>query len=221
MTEVATEVATEAASTVAVFTLPNLTGERSFDCATIPGDTRLDLLKNAVRGYISNRVNAAQQRYQKDEDVIAWSAYDEACKADPLQTTVVKPNGERPVPVDLEEAYKRAIDALTTGEIRKQSGEPKARARKDPLIATVTDIVVREVFDSRKAADPKYTFLAAKKEVGTDGVAYLNNLIEAKVAQGVDRGALEKMRDTKYINPAKVMLGLNDTKAIKELPSLF
>lgn len=213
--------ATEAANTVAVFTLPNLEGERSFDCATIPADTRLDLLKNAVRGYIANRVNAAQQRHQKDEAVIAWNAYDEAVKADPLQTAVAKPEGERPGPADLEDAYKRAIDALTTGDIRKQSGEPKARTRKDPLIATVTEIVVREVFDSKKAADPKYTFLAAKKEVGTDGIAYLNAIIEAKVAQGVDRTALEKMRDTKYINPAKVMLGLTENKATKELPSIL
>lgn len=220
MSDTETETTT-APDTVAKFTLPTLEGERSFDCAQIPANVRLDFLKKATRDYINNRVNAVVQRHQKLEAVIAWDRYDAAVKADALQTAVPKPEGERPAAPDLEDAFKRACEALVTGDVRKQGAEPKARQRKDPLIALVTDTVIREVYESKRAADPKYSFLAAKKEVGTDGIEYLNKMIEAKVAEGVDRAALENMRDTRYINPAKLMLGINDNKAIKALPSIL
>lgn len=209
------------ASPIAEFEFPNLTGKRSFDCTEIPGDTRLDFLKGAVRGYIANRLNGVHTRHEKDEKVIAWNAYDEATKADPLQTVAPKPEGERPAAPDYEEAYARAIADLKAGNVRKVGAEPKPRKTKDPLTAVVTDVVVREVFEARKAADPKYNFLAAKKEVGTDGIAYLNAMIEAKVAGGTDRALLEKMRDEKYVNPAKAMLGITSSKKTSELPSIL
>lgn len=206
---------------VTEFEFPNLTGKRSFDVSTIPADTRLDLLKGSVRGYIANRLNGVHTRYEKDADLIAWKAYDAASTADPLQTAVAKPTVERPAAPDYEAAYTAALLALTTGAIRKAGAEPKARKTKDPLIATVTDIVVREVYASRKAADPKYNFLTAKKEVGSDGIAYLNGLIATKVAEGGVLADLEKMRDTRYINPAKIMLGITTSKATDALPSIL
>lgn len=209
-------------ASVAEFEFPNLEGKRSYDCALIPADTRLDFLKSAVRNYIANRLNGVHTRYERDEKVIAWKAYDEATKADALQTAVPKPEGDRPAAPDYEEAYTRAIADLTAGNVRKVGAEPKPRKTKDPLVATVTDVVVREVFASRKAADPKYTFLAAKKEVGSDGIAYLNALIDAKVEAGANRADLEKMRDTKYINPAKAMLGITALGGkASELPSIL
>jgi hypothetical protein len=211
-------------STVAEFEFPQLPeGTKiEFDCALIPADVRLDFLKGAVRAYIANRLNGVHTRHQKDEKVAAWFAYDEATKADPLQTAVAKPEGERPAAPDYMEALGRALDDLKAGNVRRQgSGEPKARPTKDPLVKVVTEVVLREVFDARRAADPKYTYLQAKKEVGTDGIAYLNTLIEAKVAGGADRGALEKMRDEKYIKPARAMLGLDTSKKIGELPSIL
>lgn len=208
------------ATSVVEFEFPNLTGKRSYDCALIPAETRLDFLKGAVRAYIANRLNGVHTRYEKDASVIAWKAYDEATKADALQTAVAKPDGERPV-ADYEGQYAVAIAALTSGSIRKAGAEPKARKTKDPLIATVTDVVVREVFASRKAADPKYTFFAAKKEVGTDGIAYLNAIIDTKVAAGAVRADLEAMRDERFVNPAKAMLGLTTSKKASTLPSLL
>ena len=209
-------------SSVLVFELPNIEGKHSFDCAEIPAEIRVELLKTAVRGVIANRVNAAQQRHQKDEDVKAWAAYDEAVKADPLQSTVAKPTNERPAAPDLIGTMTKAMDDLRKGELRRQgTGEKKPRERKDPLIAMVTKTVVQELFASKKAEDPKYSFLTAQKEVGSDGIAYLNALVEAKVAEGFDRAAVEKMRDEKYIKPAKLMLGITENKAIKGLPSLL
>lgn len=221
MSEASTPAAAPAAST-ATFTFPNMDGERSFDCALIPADTRLDFLKQAVRNYIANRLNGVHTRYEKQDAVIAWTAYDEAAKADPLQSAVAKPTVDRPGPPDYDTAYAAAIDALSKGEVRKSGGEPKARATKDPLIATVTDVVVREVFASRRAADSSYTYLKARAEVGKDGVAYLNAMIATKVAAGADQAALEKMRDTKYINPAKAMLGITSLGGkASELPSIL
>lgn len=195
--------------------------KHTFDVAEIPSDVRLDFLKGAVRGYVANRLNGVHTRHQKDPAVIAWNAYDEASKADALQTAVAKPEGERPAEPNYEEALARAFEDLRTGNVRKVGGEPKARKTTDPLVKIVTEVVAREVFESRRAADPKFTYLHAKKEVGTDGVAYLNTLIDAKVEGGADRAQLEKMRDTKYINPAKAMLGISTTKAVSELPSIL
>lgn len=213
--------AAPAADPMLKFTLPTIDGEQSFDVTTIPGEVRLDLLKGAVRSYIANRVNSAHQRHLKDEDVVAWTAYDEAVKADPLQTAVPKPVKDRPVAPDLVAALTRAYDDLKAGNVRKIGDEPKKRATKDPLVALVTKAVVRDVFEARKALDPKYSFLTAQKEVGTDGIAYLNTMIEQKVAAGVDRGQLEKMRDNKYVNPAKVMLGITENKNTQGLPSIL
>jgi hypothetical protein len=221
MTDTAPAAPAAVSASVAEFEFPNLTGKRSFDCALVPTDVRLDFLKGAIRTYIANRLNGVHTRHLKDETVAAWNAYDEATKADALQTVVPKPDGERPAAPDYEDAYTRAIADLTAGSVRRQSAEPKPRKTKDPLISVVTEVVAREVFESRRAADPKYSYLHAKKEVGVDGIVYLNALIDAKVAGGADRAALEKMRDTKYINPAKAMLGITTTKAVTDLPSIL
>lgn len=222
MSEAPAPVTPAVAASVATFTFPNLTGERSYDCANIPADTRLDFLKTGVRNYIANRLNGINTRHEKDEKVVAWTAYDEATKADALQTAVPKPEGDRPAAPDYEDAYNRAIADLTAGNVRKKgTGEAAPRKTKDPLIATVTDAVVREVYASRKAADPKYNFLTAKKEVGSDGIAYLNTMIDAKVAQGGVRADLEAMRDERYVNPAKAMLGLTTSKKAGSLPSIL
>lgn len=209
------------AGTILATEYPGLPGERSFDCARIPAAVRLDFLKDATRKYISNRLNAHTQRFKNSDLVKAWDLYEAAIAADPLQSVVPKPEATKPPAPDLEAHYADAITALTTGAIRKQTGEAKTRARVDPLVKLVTDTVVRELFDSKKAADSKYTYPMAKKEVGSDGIAFLNARIDAKVAAGADRALLEKMRDTKYVRPAEMMLGRNETKAVKELPSIL
>lgn len=222
MSEAPTPVAAAAPlSTIAVFKFEHLEGERSFDCATIPGGVRLDFLFGAVRTYIGNRINSARTRHEKDPAVVAWKAYDEATKADPLQSAVAKPEGDRPAEPNFEDVYNRAIADLVAGNIRRQSDEPKPRKTKDPLTAVVTDAVVRDVYTSKRAEDPKYSYLAAKKEVGTDGVAYLKAMIETRVAEGVDRADLEKMLETRYLAPARIMLGIGTTKTVSALPSIL
>lgn len=221
-----------AATGVAEFEFPNLTGKQSFDCALIPANVRLDFLKSAVRAYIANRLNGVHTRYEKDPVVTAWAAYDAATKADPLQSVVPQPTNARPAQPDYAAAYAACIADLTAGNVRRAgaTGEPKARKIKDPLISTVTDVVVRAVYDAKRATDAKYSFLSAKAEVGPDGVAYLNKLIDAKVAaaaaldpttEAATRTALEKVRDQQYINPAKAMLGLTTAKGLADLPSIL
>lgn len=233
MTELGT-LAVAAAAPVAASVLPfahPLLGKDvsvDFDCADIPADVRLEFLKTKVRDYISNRLNSLDQRHKKDEKVAAWDNYEAAQAADPLQSVVAKPDFERPAAPDFKEALDRAFADLREGKTRKHAGEGrKPRERKDPLIKAITNIVVDEVYAKKNAADPKFTFVMAKAEVGADGLAYLNGRIDTAVADASEaeqpalRAALEKMRETKYVTPAKLMLGLTESKAIKELPSIL
>jgi len=230
MTDTPEAVAAPVADTVLVTEFPNLPGARSIDCAAIPANVRLDFLKNAVRGYAANRLNSATQRYAKDETVLAWDAYNKATAADPLQSVVAKPEKPLPAAPDLEDVLSRAIADLTSGNVRKQGDGTKARVTVDPLTKLVTDTVVREVHKSKSATDPKYTFLKAKADVGADGIAYLNATIAAKVeaaeaavpGSGAElRTALGKMLETRYLAPAKQMLGISTTKAQSALPSIL
>jgi hypothetical protein len=193
----------------------------SVDLATIPSDTRLDFLKNAVRDYIANRLNGLSNRFEKDEKVLAWNAYDKATAADPLQSIVAKPEGERPTPPDYKAAFDRAIADLVNGTIRKRGDEPAQRKVKDPLIATITDAVVRAVYGKERETNPKYSFFEARKAVGTDGLAYLNAIIEEQVAAGGDRAMLEASRDERFVNPAKNLLGMGTNKKLAGKPSLL
>ena len=214
--------APETPSTVVSAEYPGFTGKVDFDCAEIAASARLDLLKDATARYIRNRLNQVQVRHNKDERVIAWDNFDKANEVDPLQSAIAKPEFDRPAEPDYQAAFYAAITALREGTIRKQgTGERKERKRVDPLVKLVTEAVVREWYESRRATDPKYTYPMAKKDVGPDGVAFLNGRIETMVAAGGNRADLEKMRDTKYINPVKITLGLTETKATKELPSLL
>lgn len=217
----------------------------SINLADIPQEARLELLKSAVRTAVTNRVNVAMVRNRSARaPFVAWAAYEAAQAADPMQTTVHKPEGERPsgeAPAALDPIAKanEAVADLLKGELRQQAkkGEGKSRAPKDPLVAAVTQVVARAVFDSHKAAGTKvpvegkepraYTYPDAVKEVGGDGIAYLNKQIDAKVAAAPEgerdalRAQLEKQRDTRYIKPARVMLGMDISKAQSELPSIL
>jgi hypothetical protein len=209
------------ANTILTAEYPGLEGEKSFDCANIPAPVRLHFLKLGVRNYIANRLNQHNVRHNKNPLVAAWAAYEAATAADPLQSAVPKPEAPAPV-LNLTGLYAEAEADLIAGNFRaKGTGEGRKRELKDPLISTVTNIVVQEVYAMRKKADPKFTFFDARKEVGTDGIEYLKAAIDLKVEQGVDRTQLEKMMETKYITPAKLALGLVENKAIQNLPSLF
>jgi hypothetical protein len=213
------QTAAPATTGVIVFELPNVDGQHSFDCAAMPAETRLDLLKGAARSYIANRVNAAHQRHVKE--LAPFTAYEEAVKADPLQNAVAKPAGERPT-VDLIETMNRAMSDLLSGNIRQRGkGEGKTREKKDPLVQAVTKIVIGQVYEARRAENSKYTYIMAQKDVGSDGVAYLKSQIEAKVAAGADRAPLEKYLEDRYMKPARALVGVDQSKSVKELPPIL
>lgn len=184
------------------------------DLSAIPAETRLELLKQKVREYVSNSVNQANVRHKKALEPFA--AYEAACASDPMQTAVAKPTGERPV-ADLTGTAAAARERLYKGELRKVGdGTGAKRQTRDPLTKLVTDAVVRELFDKKKAADASYKWTDAVTEVGGDGVKYLTAKIEERVAAGGDRAALEKFMDERYMKPAKLMLGQSDNKTTKD-----
>jgi hypothetical protein len=207
------------------------------DLSAVPGEARLELLKSATRTFVTNRVNVANVRQNKL--LAPWLAYDAAMAADPLQTTVAKPAGDRPAALDTYAKAQEAIADLLRGEVRQQArkGEGRSRAPRDPLVAAVTPIVTRAVFEANKARGATvavegkparaYTYPDAVKEVGGDGIAYLNRQIDAKVAaapadqQAKLRADLEKNRDSRYIDPARTMIGAKLTKAQTDLPSIL
>jgi hypothetical protein len=217
----------------------------TIDLAAIPQDARLELLKSAVRTSVTNRVNVAMVRNRAARaPFVAWAAYEAAIAADPLQTAVAKPEGDKPTgdaPVALDPIAKanEAVADLLKGELRQagKKGEGRKRKSADPLVTAVTGVVVRAVFDANKAAGRKvddgkggtrpYGFPDATKEVGGNGIAYLNAQIDAKVAAAPEgerdelRKQLEKQRDSRYIEPAQVMLGLKTSKAQSALPSIL
>ncbi len=181
------------------------------DLSLIPTEIRMDFVQKAIRDYVNNSVNQAQRR--ADEANKAWDAYEAAIAADAMQTAVAKPDKERET-ADLVGTAKAARERLYKGEVRKQgTGEGKSRAPKDPLIAAITQVVVREVFDKNKTATPGYKWPQAIKEVGADGLAYLKARVEALVTAGQDRATLEKFLDEKYVKPAQMMIGAKTNKA--------
>lgn len=195
-----------------VFAVPNTDNtQMQIDIAQIPDGVRLDMLKKAIEAYVKNSVNQANIRHTKAME--PWAAYDKACAADPAQTVVAAPTGDRPV-VDLVEVAKTARQRLYSGNVKK-TGQRAARKTADPLTTMVTNAVIRELFEKSKDTTPGYKWTDAVKAVGGDGIAYLNNLITAKVAAGADLDQLEKFMESRYIQPAKLMLGQRDTAGTK------
>ena len=202
-----------------VFRIPNTETDISIELGKIPAEVRMDLLKKGVRDYIVNSTN--QENVRTNKANAPFDAHDEAVKADPLQTAVPKPAGERKV-ADLLGTAAAARNRLYSGEIRKQGeGTGTPRERVDPLVQMVTKAVVQEVMDKRKAAGTPIKLMDAQKLVGKNGVEYLDKLIAEKVAGGADKAALEKFKDERYIKPAQMMLGKRSTKATADENSIL
>lgn len=200
------------ADNVLVFRIPNTETDIQVVIADVPPELRMDMLKKALGDYIRNAVNQENVRTSKHN--APFDAYDEAMKADPLQTAVPQPTGERKV-ADLIETAKAARERLYKNEVRKHGdGAGRTRETKDPLTKLVTEAVVRELFDKNKATTPGYKWTDATKAVGGDGVKYLEARIAELVAAGSGTEAdLRKFMDERYIKPAQMMLGLKTNKA--------
>lgn len=197
---------------VLIFRIPNTETDIQIDISSVPPELRMDMLKKALSDYVRNAVNQENVRTGKHNQ--PFDAYDEAMKADPLQTAVAKPEGERKV-ADLIETAKAARERLYKGEVRKHGeGTGRVRETKDPLTKLVTQTVVQELFDKNKAATPGYKWTDATKAVGGDGIKYLEARIAELVAAGSGTEAdLRKFMDERYIKPAQLMLGIKTNKA--------
>jgi hypothetical protein len=197
----------------------------SIDLADVEAKARMRLLRTATRAYITNRVSTAVAKTKKDNG--PFDTYEAAMKNDPLQTLVEKPEGERAV-TDYAGVIDSALKALKSGELgNRGTGEPKPKVLRDPLVTQITRSVVAEVYEKGRAADPKYKYPTAQKEVGQDGLAYLKTKIEAQVAaapaaeQAAKRTALENYLETRYVKPARIMLGLDTPGKLKDAEGIL
>jgi hypothetical protein len=189
------------------------------DLAQIPPDVRMRLLRTATRAYITNRISTAVAKTKKDNG--EFDTYEAAMKNDPLQTAVPKPEGERKN-TDFADVIDGAIKALYSGELGKRgTGEGKPKVLRDPLITQITRSVVAEVYEKGRASDPKYRYPTAQKEVGSDGLAYLKAKIDEKVAAGADANALNSYLETRYIKPARIMLGMDSPGKLKDADGIL
>jgi hypothetical protein len=203
------------------FVIPNTETQIGIDIAQVPADVRMDFLRKGLRDYITNAVNQANIRANKAN--APFDAHDEATKADPLQTAVPKPAGERVKP-DLIATAAAARKRLYDGEIRKQGeGNGTPRATVDPLTKLVTEAVVRELHGKDKAAGGKrkYTEFTAEVAKAGGGIKYLEAKIAEKVASGTDEAVLRKFMDERYIKPAQMMLGDRTNKATDAANSIL
>lgn len=195
-----------------------LTAPIQLDLSQVPTSVRLHLLKTAAKSYIHNRVTTAEAKTTKAN--AAFASYDAAVKNDPLQTVVAKPEGE-PATTDYDAVVGAAINALMTDTLgRRGTGTKKARVLRDPLITQITRAVVAKVFKDN-AGNPDYKYPHAQKEVGSDGLAYLENKLPEWLAAGGTEAEFRKTIETKYINPAKTMLGINVPKSISGMADIL
>lgn len=207
---------------VAPYTFPSkeLGVDVTMDMARIP-ETVVDyLLKNAVKAYVQNRTSTAKSSAAKENE--PWVRYRNAMAADPNQTLVQMP--EKPeVVVDYADIIRSAVRALYEGTMgrRDGTGVKKKAERKDPLIAAITRTVIQEVFEKNYALDNSYKYPMASKEVGTDGVAYLRAKMASNIEQGLaTKEQMEFVLETKYMKPARIMLGMDEPGKLKDAPSI-
>lgn len=171
----------------------------------IPVGTRMDLLRSAIQNYVTNRVSTAKSVVKKKNE--AFDIYEAATANDPLQSLVARPDGERET-LDAVAVMTTGINALYEGKFGRRAGEGrKSKPQRDPLITQITRAVVQEVYQKGKEADPQYKYPMAAKQVGSDGLAYLKARLAEKVAAGADPKLLNDFLETRYIKPAKAILG--------------
>jgi hypothetical protein len=210
---------TPKSETLLEFTVEGYEPAISIDLADVEAAARMRLLRTATRAYITNRISTAVAKTKKDNG--AFDSYDAAVKNDPLQTAVPKPEGERAV-TDYAGVIDGALKALKSGDMgTRGTGEAKPKVLRDPLITQITRSVVAEVYEKGRAADPKYKYPTAQKEVGQDGLAYLKAKIAAKVEAGADAALLNAYLETRYIKPARIMLGLDTPGKLKDADGIL
>lgn len=192
----------------------------TLDLAQVPMDVRIHLLKTAARSYVHNRVSTAAAKTKKDNE--SWAIYEAACAHDPLQTTVPKPDTDKVV-TDYKGIVAGAINALLTGQLgRKGTGKQKPKVLRDPIITQVTRAVVAKVYKDNVALDPSYKYPTAQKEVGNNGYDYLRAVkLPEWMAAGGTEADFNKVVETKYTKPARLMLGLDVPKSLADMGDIL
>jgi hypothetical protein len=175
----------------------------------------MHLLRTAAKNYVQNRVSTAASLAKKANQ--PFDAYDAAQKNDPFQTLLRKPEGARHV-VDYEGIIDKAINALYTGEIgRRGRGEGTAKPAKDPYNEALLRALTTELFKARFEADPSYKYFSAKKEIGPDGTAYLEDMVARNVAAGMPEKDARAYIDENYVKPTRILVGLDKPAKTKGL----
>lgn len=202
------------------FVVPNTEVAIGIALTGIPQDNRMDFLRSAVKAYVANRITTAHAKWLKSCE--PWTRYEEAMKADPMQSAIAKPEGDKPAAPDYLKLAADARTALYEGNIQKKGeGTGKARVTRDPLVQQVTQAVTRTLFEAKKNVVPGYKWMDAVKEVGNDGVVYLKAQIARKVAEGADQATLEKNMEDRFLKPARVILGIDTPKSLKDADNLL
>ena len=190
----------------------------NMDLNRVPAEVQDYLFKTAIKAYVQNRTSTAFSAADKANADNGWLAYESAIAHDPLQSGVPMPSTPK-VEVDFYDVIQQAVKALYENTIGKRdgTGTKKKPERKDPLISAITRTVVQEVFEKNYALDNNYKFPMASKEVGTDGLAYLRAKMAANVAAGIATAEqMDYILETKYLKPARIMLGLDAPGKLKD-----
>lgn len=192
---------------------------KTLDLASVPMDIRVQLLKTAAKAYVHNRVSTAQAKTAKAN--AEWTSYEAAMQANPLQEIVAMPTTPKAV-TDFAGIVDGAINALLSGQLGKRGGGTgkKPKELRNPIITQVTRAVVAKVYADNLKLDPAYKYPTAQKEVGSDGYEYLNRVkLPEWLAAGGTEESFNKVVDTKYTKPARLMLGLDKPKSLADLPN--
>lgn len=149
------------------------------DTDEVPEELRERFLSDKYKQYVNSRVNSAVSKYKKDLEE--------------------DPTTDEP---DYAEIASKAKADLLSGNVRVRGEGGKGKTTKDPLIGLITQAVIRDLFAKRRKKDKSLKYGTIVKEVGPDGLAYLKGIA------GDDAGKLKNI-ETKYVKPARTMLGLN------------
>lgn len=203
MTEQTETQATET-SNILAFALQDKQGDAevsvNVDISRIPANIRRELLDQRIKQLVNGRPHQAAMKFAAET-----TEYKAKCDADPTF------DGAAPAMPNLAEIAQGAINDMYEGKLRQRGkGGSKQAEAKDPVDAVVTQAVIRELFQKRKAEKPGTKYQEVVKEVGTSGIAYLTARATS-LANGDEKrlAELTKTIENKYVKPARAMVSQN------------
>lgn len=204
MTEQANQAEAGAVDNTLSFELADKVGDSAvsvaIDLSKIPAATRRELLEQRIKQLVNGRPHQAVMAFNK-----AQAEYKAKCDADPTF------DGTAPTAPNLAEIAQGAITDMYEGKLRQRGkGTGKQAEAKDPVDAVVTQAVIRELFQKRKAEKPGTKYQEVVKEVGVSGIKYLEARAET-LSNGDEKRKAELLKtlENKYIKPARQMVSVN------------